>query len=91
MAPDRAAQGLTEGWLAHRLTGAVSAGGLLCDAIMNDVSIYADQDTADEPDIPLRCGRQADPDAVDGIDPTLVAKILLRTTQGRDQAVLAGP
>ncbi len=84
MAPERATHARAKFHMANRLTAAIDAAGLGCEAFIDGLSVVVDDTTVYEPDVLVRCGELLDGDAVRISDPVIVVEILSRSTRGRD-------
>ena len=86
MAPERATHARAKGQLYNRLTAAIDASRINCEAFVDGLTVVVDDTTVYEPDVFVRCGPALDGSAVRVSDPIIVVEILSRFTKGRDTA-----
>ena len=84
MAPERITHSRAKYHIARRLTAAIEAAGLDCEAFIDGLAVVVDANTVYEPDVLVRCGEELDGDTVRISDPVIVVEVLSRSTKGRD-------
>lgn len=87
MAPERAAHSRTKGLIYRRLSEAIEAAGLPCEAYVEGMAVEVDADTTYEPDVLVRCGRPLPGDAVKLSDPMIVVEVRSPSTGYLDAGV----
>jgi Uma2 family endonuclease len=84
MAPERLGHTRLKGLIYRRMTDAIRASGLDCEAFVDGMAVRVGADTVYEPDCLVRCGPPLDDDVVELIDPVIVVEVLSPATRGRD-------
>ena len=84
LAPERSAYALTKAHVWRRLTEAIEAGGLPCQAYPDGMAVTVDEHSVYEPDALVRCGPPLAPDAIKLSDPIIVVEVLSPSTSARD-------
>jgi len=84
MAPERIAHTRTKQHIWRRLTEAIEAGGLPCEALVDGMAVVIDDTTTCEPDVLVRCGALLPPGAVTLHDPIIVVEVLSPSSLARD-------
>jgi Uma2 family endonuclease len=84
MAPERLAHTRAKLHITNRLTAAIQAAGMGCEAVIYGLPVVIDAATVHEPDALVRCGTELDGDTVRISDPVIVVDVLSRSTRGRD-------
>ena len=75
MAPERVAHARMKGLIYRRLSDAIEAAGLPCEALPDGPSVEIDPDTVYEPDVLVRCGPPVPDNAVRLNDPMIVVEV----------------
>jgi len=84
MAPERIAHTRTKAHIWRRLTEAIEAGNLPCEALADGPSIVVDDRTVYEPDALVRCGPLLPPDTIRLSDPVIIVEVQSPSTSSRD-------
>jgi Uma2 family endonuclease len=84
MAPERAAHGRVKAHIWRRLTEAIEAANLPCEAFIDGMAVEVDKTTTYEPDALVRCGTPLPPDAIKLNDPIIVVEVLSPSSLARD-------
>ncbi len=84
MAPERAAHGRVKAHIWRRLTEAIEAASLPCEAFVDGMAVEVDETTTYEPDALVRCGTPLPPDAIKLNDPIIVVEVLSPSSLARD-------
>lgn len=84
MPPERSAHALTKAHVWRRLTEAIEARNLPCQAYPDGMVVEIDDHSVYEPDALVRCGAPLAPNAVKLSDPTIVVEVLSPSTSARD-------
>src|SRR5579871_2197235 len=84
MAPERVAHARMKGLIYRRLSEAIEAAGLACEALPDGPSVEIDPDTVYEPDVLVRCGPPLPDDAVRLNDPIIVVEVRSPSTASFD-------
>ena len=84
MAPERVVHARTKGRIYRRLSEAIEAAGLACEAFPDGMSIQIDADTVYEPGVVVRCGAPLPDDAVRFSDPLILVEVRSPSTGFRD-------
>lgn len=84
MAPERAAHARTKAHIWRRMTEAIEAKALPCEAYPDGMSVVVDDQTVFEPDALVRCGAPLPPTAIKLNDPLIIVEVLSPSTSARD-------
>jgi Uma2 family endonuclease len=84
MAPERAVHARVKAHIWRRLTEAIEAANLPCEAYPDGMAIEIDDATTYEPDASVRCGEPLPPDALTLHDPIIVVEVLSPSSKARD-------
>ena len=84
MAPERVAHALTKAHIWRRLTEAIEAANLPCQAFPDGLAVEVDAHTVFEPDASVHCGERLPPSALKLTDPLIVVEVLSPSTSARD-------
>jgi Uma2 family endonuclease len=84
MAPERAAHARAKAHIWRRLTEAIEAADLPCEAYPDGMAVEIDDETTYEPDASVRCGVPLPPDALKLHDPVIVVEVLSRSSRAAD-------
>jgi Uma2 family endonuclease len=84
MAPERAAHARVKAHIWRRLTEAIEAADLPCEAYPDGMAVEIDNETTYEPDALVRCGAPLPPDALKLHDPVIVVEVLSPSSRARD-------
>jgi len=84
MAPERVAHARTKAHIWRRMTEAIEAGNLSCEALPDGPSVEVDDSTVYEPDVLVRCGTPLPPNTIKLSDPVIVVEVQSPSTSSRD-------
>ncbi len=84
MAPERAAHGRVKAHIWRRLTEAIEAANLPCEAFVDGMAVEVDEITTYEPNALVRCETPLSPDAIKLNDPIIVVEVLSPSSLARD-------
>jgi Uma2 family endonuclease len=84
MVPERIAHTRAKQHIWRRLTEAIEAGNLPCEALVDGMAVEVDEATTYEPDALVRCGTLAPPGTVKLQDPIIVVEVLSPSSLARD-------
>lgn len=84
MAPERAAHARVKAHIWRRLTEAIEAANLPCEAYPDGMAVEIDDAVTYEPDALVRCGAPLASDALKVDDPVIVVEVLSPSSRARD-------
>jgi len=87
MAPERIGHARMKGHMFIRLTQAIEAAKLGCEAFGDGMAVRVDADTVYEPDATVRCGPPLDDDAIEMLDPVIVVEVVSPSSHKRDSGM----
>ena len=87
MAPERVAHARIKGQVYARLSDAIRAAGLPCEAFVDGLSVRVDADAVYEPDAFVRCGEALDDNATEVTDPLIVVEVVSPCPHKRDSGM----
>ena len=87
MAPERVAHVRIKGQVYARLSDAIRAAGLSCEAFVDGLSVRVDADTVYRPDAFVRSGEALDDNATEVTDPLIVVEVVSPSSQKLDSGM----